>query len=372
MDGSHSILSCTAQCNLGGESLDLMVTMNEQVYFNAGLLTCYQQPELINITPKFGVESGGYLINAIVKYPVNANLPVYCLFGMNDDFITASATVTLYRSDEKFLSVFCPAPKLSVGLSSVRVAFGSRIVSLPQSFEVNPTPSIIVENHIFKFPNNSNDIVVTMLSKNLISEYNNQGFCQVNGSHLYAVPIIFSEKNTDTIILSCNFSVLNLPVGSYDINLLINDAVMFQFSLELYAHLELVSIHPNMGLTTIDQSYVFVNLDNPIQDTNFQVYCKFDSLVSIGTLIDKSSILCRAPAVSSPRISKISVSFDGNLYSNSLSFTYIEPIQVNSIVPQFGASVGGTTIVISGTVFHEYLKYHCVFGMNKVAAEYIS
>jgi hypothetical protein len=127
-----------------------------------------------------------------------------------------------------------------------------------------------------------------------------------------------------------------------------------------------------MGLTTIDQGFVFITLNEPVMDSNFEVFCKFDSFVNSGKFIDKSTILCRAPEVSSSRMSKVSISFDGILFSNSLSFTYIEPVQVSSITPQFGATDGGTTVVISGSSFHEYLTYHCVFGTSKVMAEFIS
>jgi hypothetical protein len=200
IDGFYSTLTCTVRCNVGGEKVALVVGVNEEVYFDAGYITCSRQPELVSITPKIGVESGGYMVNTVVKYPVSANLPVYCIFGLTSEHIAATATVTLYRSDEKYLSVFCSAPKLPVGLTSVRVAFGTAIVSLPQAFEVYPIPSIVVENDVFKFPHNSNDIVVTMSSKNLLSNQNNQGFCQVNGSHLYAAPIIFSEIDAEVFL----------------------------------------------------------------------------------------------------------------------------------------------------------------------------
>ena len=106
-----------------------------------------------------------------------------------------------------------------------------------------------------------------------------------------------------------------------------------------------------------------------------KIHCKFGmGGVVPGVLVSQNEVTCTSPASSMAEASEVRVSCDGghNFATSSSWFFYEHESKIESLIPNYGYSIGRTPVVVVGSNFRNITGMECVFGNITVSASFLS
>ena len=98
------------------------------------------------------------------------------------------------------------------------------------------------------------------------------------------------------------------------------------------------------------KTVVTVNTENSLADAS-SLHCRFGSSVVTAVLLSPFQALCGTPKGEASSVVPVSVTEDGNVYSEDLSFYYYQQPQLESLSPPSGSIAGHTKVTITGGPF---------------------
>lgn len=127
---------------------------------------------------------------------------------------------------------------------------------------------------------------------------------------------------------------------------------------------------PTFGGTSVA---IAINAGEPSSSTVY--YCRFGPLLSFGAFISTKQVSCPSPAVdvAYPLVVSVSVSTNGQQFTDHIDFVYSPHPTIVVISPSSGPLLGGTLINVTGTNLQNGSSLICSFGTDSpvwVAASY--
>ena len=107
-----------------------------------------------------------------------------------------------------------------------------------------------------------------------------------------------------------------------------------------------------------------------------EIYCLFDEEEVSANVLSDSELSCLAPARFSGT-SVFSLKTLGGIYGTSspidgFIYTHVPALQVESISPTVGPTLGSTRVVFTGVGFRNTSQLSCVFGSSRASGQFIS
>ena len=338
-------------------TITLRVSLND-VTTPHGLHYLYMMaPKLHDLYPLGGPLYGGTIIT-ISGHSFSA-ASIFCRFYNRIASPSAALTIARWQSDTK---VECVAPHFSSGLALLEVSSNGQQFSdskLGFRFE---QPVSLASLYPTRGPVDGGTIVTvraTYLRAFVLGVYPSQLACRFNNTDVVA--LISHENDEATCIAPAQMH------GSVTVQMTSNRQVISSSHLLFeFVQLRLFGATPSWGPVTGGTAVLITGLNIPIG----QVQCIFGlSSYSVAASTDAStSVLCVAPPVSTSDAVQLSLTCDGAVCGNAISFFYYDVPTLLDFRPTRGPVDGGTIVTITGRRLADTGHVVCRFGKSTVRA----
>jgi hypothetical protein len=168
------------------------------------------------------------------------------------------------------------------------------------------------------------------------------------------------QKHTTLHDYKCDLSQFSLRAGIHNISVFVNSVDIGAVALTVVQAPSIVAVSPTISLITGNVNVVLSATELQAEQP---VFCHFDSIKVLGTLLPSSMVSCIAPSVESPRVVQLSLSSDGTNVGNDVVFVFTTFLHIFHVHPVFGQSAGGTHVSLHVAGLNATLvPLDCMFG----------
>ncbi|KAJ1472119.1 hypothetical protein T484DRAFT_1915277, partial [Baffinella frigidus] len=302
--------------------------------------------------PTQGLASGGTEV-LITGSGFPASGGMQCKFGS----VSAEAVVQSGTT-----AVRCRSPALSPGTSTVSLSANGvdfdpfpypfqaippmRITSiLPSTYHIAPSSSSILTIHGSRFLTLPD--IRCRMQERLPSPAG-------GGAHVFGAATVLSPH---TLLCAFPPGVVGMH-GACNVDLVVSRTVVPVYDTPVTVHvlptIFLLRLAPSSGpasggvqVTVLGEGF-----------SGGEVECVFGSTLAPAVLVSSSAVVCTSPPQNAGPAS-VHLLFDGS-QSNSLSYTFLHPAVITSVVPSSSALAGGALVTVSGAAFTD--ESCCRFG----------
>lgn len=334
--------------------VNLQISPNSSYFVGAGTFIYYESPIIEHISPEFGPISGGTPITISGKNFLGVTI---CRFG------ALHLGPAFVESGNKMV---CFAPVNEASLEEEKSVI----------LDVSPNKHDFSNGVTFAFK-----LEMDLLSLTPPTGIDLGGtVVNIHGRFFYNTPMLSCRFGTSVVeahylspsIISCATPIH--PIGLYKVSVSGNgidfskDSLRFQFHAPCLIH----SIVPRAG-PVVGGTQVLIFATNLVWSESLG--CRFGTTF-VPASFQNNALLCVSPRVETRKTTSISITLNGQDYSNAdgASFKYFETSQVITIEPEGGWKSGGIEVIltVSNLFIDHSIKMYCVFDNEYIEAYVVS